>query len=241
MCLSCHSRVSGRRWFCQPFGPSAHCSNTSLMVWCSARDSKVSIGSLGKLTLFSLLAGADDNDLALPSWNAEHRQWTFFTARNCNDHNCGSSIRDRNCGFRLLEIFSFRGQGHRNLHRLRHRTGFVLSLKFPAGHSSSLAVNSKQLEAHLNSNGANADRVRRHTIQVCIPGVSISVNWTPLSFSHDLNWRFTFSRPSSVPQAIQSSLSFLFTLASRPGNSVPKSCRSIPPELKPPIHANSSR
>ena len=26
-----------------------------------------------------------------------------------------------------------------------------------------------------------------HTIQVCIPGVSISVNWTPLSFSQDLN------------------------------------------------------
>src|SRR5229473_3825239 len=92
-----------------------------------------------------------------------------------------------------------------------------------------------------NSSAANAARFLRQTIQVCIPGVSTSVNWTPLCLSHDLNSRLGLMRPSSVPQAIQSDFSFLLTLASRPGNSALNSWYSSPPELKAPIQANLSK
>jgi hypothetical protein len=40
---------------------------------------------------------------------------------------------------------------------------------------------------YLNSSGANAAKFRRQTIQVCMPGVSTSVNCTPFAFSQDLN------------------------------------------------------
>ena len=52
----------------------------------------------------------------------------------------------------------------------------------------------------------------RHTIHVCMPGVSISVCRTPFDFSHSRNLRFCSISRSSVPQAIHSSWIFLFRL-----------------------------
>jgi hypothetical protein len=55
-----------------------------------------------------------------------------------------------------------------------------------------------------NSSGANSARFRRHTIQVCIPGVSISVIFTPLVLNHSRRLRLIVIAWSSVPHAIQS-------------------------------------
>lgn len=142
MRLSDHSCTSVWRGLSQPFGASTYRSNASPMVWCSVRDSKVSGGGLGELAVFSLLAGIDDNDLALPSRHAEHYQRTFFIDRNRDDHNCRSSITDRNCSFRSPKIFSFRGKGCRDVHPLRRRAAFMLSPKLVAGRCSPLAGNS---------------------------------------------------------------------------------------------------
>ena len=45
---------------------------------------------------------------------------------------------------------------------------------------ASAGVRCKHDYVYRNSSGANSARFRRHTIQVCIPGVSISVTFTPL-------------------------------------------------------------
>src|SRR6476659_2513506 len=71
---------------------------------------------------------------------------------------------------------------------------------------------------YLNSRGANAVRFLRHTIQVCAPGVSTSVNCTFLSFSQFLNLRLILISSSSVPQAIHNVFSLLLIVASTPGN-----------------------
>ena len=55
-----------------------------------------------------------------------------------------------------------------------------------------------------NSSPANSARFLRQTIQVCMPGVSMSTCCTPFCFSHSRKSRFTLIRRSSVPQAIQS-------------------------------------
>src|SRR5262249_49795893 len=96
-------------------------------------------------------------------------------------------------------------------------------------------------QLYLNSNGANAVRFLRQTIQVCAPGVSTSVNWTPLPFSQLLKSRLILISPSSVPQAIHNAFNLRLIVESTPGNWVLKSCRSNPPELKAPTQANWSR
>src|ERR1019366_181648 len=93
---------------------------------------------------------------------------------------------------------------------------------------------------HRKSSPANSARSRRQTIQVCIPGVSISVCCTPLDFSHSRRFRFTAIRRSSVPQAIQSKRSCWFAFASSEGKSVRKEL-GMPPELYGPSHAHLSR
>src|SRR5580704_1616609 len=55
-----------------------------------------------------------------------------------------------------------------------------------------------------NSSGVNSARFRLHTNQVCIPGVSISVTFTPFLLSHSRRFRLTVIRRSAVPHAIQS-------------------------------------
>src|SRR5438045_2707245 len=47
-----------------------------------------------------------------------------------------------------------------------------------------------------NKSGARAVRFRRHTIQVCAPGVSMSVNFTSFDFNQLLKSRFILIRPS---------------------------------------------
>ncbi len=48
-------------------------------------------------------------------------------------------------------------------------------------------------------------RLSRHTSETCMPGVSICVTGIPLAFRKAINLRLESMRPSSVPQAIQSS------------------------------------
>src|ERR1700683_3588990 len=55
-----------------------------------------------------------------------------------------------------------------------------------------------------NSSGVTSARFRRHTDQVCIPGVSISVTFTPVVLSHSRRFLLTVIRCSSVPHAIHS-------------------------------------
>src|ERR1700722_5499771 len=69
-------------------------------------------------------------------------------------------------------------------------------------------------QGYRNNNGAKVARLRRQTIQVCMPGVSISVTWTPFPFSHSRNLRFPVMSLSSVPHAIHNSLSWLFAFSS---------------------------
>src|ERR1035437_1805269 len=64
--------------------------------------------------------------------------------------------------------------------------------------------------SHWKSNGASAARFLRHTIHVCIPGVSIGVNLTSFADSMSRNFRLVAMRRSSVPQATQSSFNWLF-------------------------------
>jgi len=50
------------------------------------------------------------------------------------------------------------------------------------------------LSPYRNNSGANSARFRRHTIQVCIPGVSTSVCCPPLVFNHSRRLRLTVIR-----------------------------------------------
>src|SRR5205814_2622290 len=90
-----------------------------------------------------------------------------------------------------------------------------------------------------NSSGAKLARLRRQTIQVCAPGVSMSVCWTALDLSHSRNLRLMSMRRSSVPQAIQSRCSCALALESSPGKVLSKSSLS-PPELNAPIQEKRS-
>ena len=104
-----------------------------------------------------------------------------------------------------------------------------------------LSLAQARAEANLgfqrNSSGANSVRLRRHTSQVCAPGVSISMWRTPFEPSHARRVRLISIKWSSVPQAIQSNRKCVLALASSAGNCLSKS-GVIPPELNAPIHAN---
>src|SRR5271157_112549 len=91
-----------------------------------------------------------------------------------------------------------------------------------------------------NKREAKLARLRRQTIQVWAPGVSISVCWIAFDLSQSRNLRFMSMRWSSVPQAIQSRRSCELALESSAGKSALKSSES-PPELKAPIQAKRSR
>ena len=91
-----------------------------------------------------------------------------------------------------------------------------------------------------NSSPANSARFRRQTIQVCMPGVSMSVCWMPFVFSHSRRLRLIVIRRSSVPQAIHSRRNCWFAFASR-RESLCQTSSGIPPELKAPTQANLSR
>src|SRR5262245_904754 len=93
---------------------------------------------------------------------------------------------------------------------------------------------------YLNNKDAKVVRLRRQTIQVCAPGVSISTCCTFFDFNHSRNLRLISIRRSSVPQAIHKSRSCEFALESSEENSVSNFSLS-PPELKAPIQANWSR
>ena len=77
----------------------------------------------------------------------------------------------------------------------------------------------EQAEYYLaaNSSGVKAIRLRRQTIQVCAPGVSMSVNATFFDFSQVLNLRLGSIKLSLVPQAIQSWRSCAVCLVSSAG------------------------
>ena len=85
-------------------------------------------------------------------------------------------------------------------------------LRRPAPHPQALTKCSTGI-----TTAPSVTRLRRHTCQVCAPSVSTSVNCTFFDFSHALNSRFGFSRSSSFPHAIQSSLIFSACFASRVG------------------------
>ena len=67
------------------------------------------------------------------------------------------------------------------------------SLHMPVFAFVSAGSSSKSAD-YLNSCGANSIRFARHTIQVCIPGVSLSVKFTFFVFNHALNLRFSSIR-----------------------------------------------
>ena len=69
----------------------------------------------------------------------------------------------------------------------------------------------------VNSSGVKLIKLRRQTIQVCAPGVSMSVNAMSFDFSQALNLRLSSMRWSLVPQAIHSTRSCEACLASSAG------------------------
>ena len=97
---------------------------------------------------------------------------------------------------------------------------------------------STQGDLSRNKRGAKSARLRRQTIQVCAPGVSISVCWIPLDLSHSRNLRLASMRWSLVPQATQSRLSCESAFESSAGKALSKSSPS-PPELKAPTQAKT--
>src|SRR5437773_2795617 len=94
-------------------------------------------------------------------------------------------------------------------------------------------------EPALNRRGASSARLRRHTIQVCAPGVSMGVKWMSLDLSQSRNLRFGSIRRSSVPHAIHSRRRSEFTLAVSFGYVVLKSS-AAPPALKDATQAKRS-
>src|SRR5215467_15486552 len=100
-------------------------------------------------------------------------------------------------------------------HHFDDTSGWLL---VASGRLSTHVPRSPHFKAHLNNSGANAVRFRRHTIQVCAPGVSTSVNFTSLSLSQFLNLRFILISSSSVPQAIQNTFNLLLIVESVSGN-----------------------
>src|SRR5262249_25020857 len=85
-----------------------------------------------------------------------------------------------------------------------------------------------------NRSWLKSARLRRHTIQVCMPGVSMSACAMFFAASHFRKLRLMWMRRSSVPQAIHSNLIRELDLPSRSGNSFSNSGVK-PPELKAPI------
>src|SRR4029077_7824399 len=90
---------------------------------------------------------------------------------------------------------------------------------------------------HRNSSDVNADKLRRQTIHVCAPGVSISTLRTPFASSHARSFRLNSISRSSTPHAIHSSFTSSFAAAFKFGKSLSNSSGK-PPELNAPIHAN---
>src|SRR5216683_8333666 len=91
-----------------------------------------------------------------------------------------------------------------------------------------------------NRSELNSVKLRRHTIQVCEPGVSMSTCLIFFDASQARNWRLISSKRSSVPHATQSKCNCSADLESSAGNSLSKSSVS-PPKLKAPIQPNLSR
>src|SRR5712692_7183319 len=83
----------------------------------------------------------------------------------------------------------------------------------------------------------NSGRLRRQTIHVCAPGVSMSTCLIFFEASHARTLRLISIKRSSVPHAIQSKRSCSPDFASSAGNSLSNSSE-MPPELKAPIQAN---
>src|SRR5258708_6214576 len=90
------------------------------------------------------------------------------------------------------------------------------------------------------SNDENSVKLRRHTIQVWAPGVSMSTCLIFFDANQPRNLRLMSIKRSSVPQATHSKCSCAVLLESRPGNSFSKSS-VIPPELNAPTQPNLSR
>src|SRR5207249_4505146 len=90
------------------------------------------------------------------------------------------------------------------------------------------------------SSDENSVKLRRQTIQVCMPGVSMSACLTFLDASHARNLRLISIKRSSVPHAIHNKCSCSVALGSTAGNSLSNSS-VIPPELNAPIQPNLSK
>src|SRR5439155_3824241 len=102
----------------------------------------------------------------------------------------------------------------------------------------SLAANT--LLPLLKRHGAKSARYRRHTGQLWLPSVSRKSQRTPFFFSTSTNCRLFCIRRSSLPHAIQSSLSFLF-VACGSARALPTALSgSRTKELNPPTQPNNS-
>src|SRR5207247_9302868 len=82
-----------------------------------------------------------------------------------------------------------------------------------------------------------AAKARRHTILVCLTGVSIGMNVTPFPVSHSRNVRFGPISGSSAPHAIHNNRRRALSFESTVGKVASKSS-SIPPALNDPIQPN---